>query len=223
MPTFSAFGLHIHSEIDLKYLIPSKSSPEIFIKVGKVVLPKKIISRGAYYIIDDNSIYLFYKKIGRFHITKHQIIVDKEANATWGIVEEYLMNQAMASLLHLRGYLVLHGGGISKNGKGYIFLGHSGVGKSTVVKGLCARAFKFLTDDLVAMKKRDDQWWIMPGYPYGKLSEDMATYFGYPSSKDFVSGKTCVVYDQKVYANMECPLHKIFILNEGDVKPITPS
>jgi hypothetical protein len=81
---------------------------------------------------------------------------------------DYFLRCAFALLAFEAGGLILHAAGLVRHDHAYLFLGHSGSGKTTVAR-LSSSAL-VLNDDLVLLWPEEGRWW---GY---------ATPFGNPSS-----------------------------------------
>jgi hypothetical protein len=97
--------------------------------------------------------------------------------------------ELLAVLLLSRGRGVLiHACGINSDGKGYLFAGNSGQGKSTMAKQWKGRG-TILNDDRVAIRKKDGRYWIYGTPWHGEISA--------------VSPKGI-------------PLHKAFLLRHGE-------
>lgn len=99
----------------------------------------------------------------------------------------------MASVLS-QGYgLSIHACGVADQGRGYLFPGHSGAGKSTMGR-LWERHAVVLNDERLVLRERHGQLWIY-GTPYrGENSQ---------------------------YANAGVPLDKIFFLNQAAQNGVT--
>ncbi|TGV75989.1 serine kinase, partial [Mesorhizobium sp. M2D.F.Ca.ET.145.01.1.1] len=81
----------------------------------------------------------------------------------------------LARLLHQRGLLVLHASAIAVTGRGAIFMGDKGAGKSTTASALIRAGHDLLTDDVVALDLANpNQPMIVPGFPQIKLAADAA-------------------------------------------------
>ncbi len=75
-----------------------------------------------------------------------------------------------ASLLHLdSGGLLLHAAAVKVGGRGYLFLGNSGSGKSTILS-LTPQDSVF-GDETIIMRKRRDGYFMWPG-PYAHFNSD---------------------------------------------------
>jgi len=74
-----------------------------------------------------------------------------------------------AWLLADRGGIILHGSGLILKGKGYLFVGHSEAGKSTIVKMLHHYA-RILNDDRIIVRKKDGRFYLYGTPWHGELS-----------------------------------------------------
>jgi len=74
-----------------------------------------------------------------------------------------------AWLLADRGGIILHGSGIIFKEKGYLFVGHSDAGKTTLVKIFQDHA-KILNDDRVIVRKENDRFYLYGTPWHGELS-----------------------------------------------------
>ncbi|WP_402467051.1 hypothetical protein [Isoptericola aurantiacus] len=68
-----------------------------------------------------------------------------------------------ALLLTLRGRLVLHASAVEVDGAAIAFIGHSGMGKSTMAALMCADGARLLSDDVVPVDPADDVVTVPPG------------------------------------------------------------
>jgi hypothetical protein len=101
---------------------------------------------------------------------------------------EYCLRILYSYFVLLQGGIMIHGAGLSRNGKGYVFFGPSGVGKSTVSN--LSLDSKILNDDLtVILCSREGKWKIF------------STPFANP-------GQTTV--------NLSVPLQGIYLLKQSD-------
>jgi len=72
-------------------------------------------------------------------------------------------------LLAERNGVVIHGSGLVLNGKGYLFVGHSDAGKSTVVEIFNGRA-RILNDDRVIVRKEHGRFYLYGTPWHGEVS-----------------------------------------------------
>jgi hypothetical protein len=89
-------------------------------------------------------------------------------------IRTFLLNTAVTVALHLRGTPCLHASGIVVNGRGALFLGPSGTGKSTTAAALLAAGNELLTDDVAALDLGADEVRVQRGQPRLRLLADSA-------------------------------------------------
>ena len=101
----------------------------------------------------------------------------------------YPLNQVLWILLLSQGRgSLFHACGIDDDGKGYLFLGNSGDGKSTTAKLWFDQGMAVLNDDRIIVKEKDGKFWM----------------HGTPWHGDF-----------KVHSSRDLPIHKLFFLRHG--------
>lgn len=89
-----------------------------------------------------------------------------------------------ANWLASQGELLIHASGFSWNGRGYAFIGPSGVGKSTLVANLLGRAgLTVLAEDQLAVRLFGGKYWIY-GTPW-HLRPGLYSNLGVPLEKVF--------------------------------------
>jgi hypothetical protein len=101
----------------------------------------------------------------------------------------YPLNQVLWILLLSQGRgLLFHACGIDDDGKGYLFLGNSGDGKSTTAKLWFDQGITVLNDDRIIVREKDGEFWM----------------YGTPWHGDF-----------KEHSSHGLPIHKLFFLRHG--------
>jgi hypothetical protein len=144
MPLYAGFSLTIDSQFELP-LEPGIGSPDVKIHRGIVD------GRSSPATIADEV--AFPQQTGRFHIRGgREIVVDPLPGADAGVLTTLLLGRMMAYLLRQRGYLPLHASGVEIAGRGVLFLGETGAGKSTAAAALHTRGHRVLADDVSAVR-----------------------------------------------------------------------
>ena len=130
----------------------------------------------------------------------------------------------MGMILLQQNRVAIHGGGIVVDGKGCIFTGQKGAGKSTITTVLRKKGYKFIADDVCSINMGDVNT-ISPGFGYQKLCEDAMGKLGYniddyePFRGDLDVNKYIVpAFDE--FTKEEVPLEAIFELSVGDVEKV---
>lgn len=108
----------------------------------------------------------------------------------------YPLNQILMILLLSKGEgLLLHACGIDDKGKGYLFLGNSTHGKSTMASFWSQNRATVLNDDRVIVRDRGPSFWL----------------YGTPWHGDF-----------RAFSTRGLPVSKIFFLRHGETNAATP-
>jgi hypothetical protein len=94
-----------------------------------------------------------------------------------GCLENY-MRWTMADMAIQRGAFVLHSCGVVRDGRAYVFFGHSGAGKSTVA-GLSG-GDQILSDDLVLLGREADRWQASTTPFWGTFPQEAKAKGSYP-------------------------------------------
>jgi hypothetical protein len=95
--------------------------------------------------------------------------------ASYESLNTYLLGQVLSSSLLSLGVETLHATATVVDGGAVAFVGDCGLGKSTLGAAFLSRGFPILTDDLLALTPRGDQWFAEPGPPRLKLFPSVAT------------------------------------------------
>ena len=115
---YKAFGLKIHSEIELPELMSFKSKKsDLNIYLGKVDLDSlNVLNNGFSYKVTENAIYRFWDDIGKFEITKDTIIIENIIGVNKIRLRTFLLGTIFATFLRLKGLFVLHASSVNING-----------------------------------------------------------------------------------------------------------
>ena len=169
------FGMTIDSAIPFLNMAESHGTPDVTIKVG--IAPHEITDariKNIRYHAGPDEFLLRVDNVAIFYVTKgSEITIERHPKATDHEILLFLMGSAMGALLHQRNILPLHGSAIDMGGKGIIFVGPSGIGKSTTAAGFQKKAYPLLADDIcavTALNGVDPK--IIPGFSHLKLWSD---------------------------------------------------
>lgn len=224
---YTAFGLNISSEIKLPGMNENVNTDksDVGISLGEInpSVTNPVI-KGPNYVVNHENVYIWWEDIGKVKIKNgNQIIVDPlsdlEKSDKTNIIP-FLLGPVMSTLLHQRGFLVLHGSSVKVNNEAIAFLGYRGLGKSTTAIQLYKEGYSVLTDDILAIDFDDQGAPVLyPGYPHVRLSED-----SYKHIKDEISILTPIrTYAEKIfcdasrgYSQLPVKLKKIYILKKSD-------
>jgi hypothetical protein len=177
-----AFGLEIASELRLPELPESDATEhDVHIHLGNVPATlENPVKKGVRYQASPGAFLISMDRIASFLVTGgNDITVQIREGAREEDVRLFLLGSALGALLHQRKFLVIHGSAIEYKGKGLIFAGVSGVGKSTLVAGLVREGCRFISDDVCAVRFQGSSAPLLqPGYPQIKLWHDAIVRLG---------------------------------------------
>ncbi|UCI07730.1 serine kinase [Mesorhizobium sp. B1-1-8] len=174
---YKAYGLTISSEVALPELEPTPpSAPDIVIAVGPVDFPKAASEGATAFRFAPTRQYLSWQAVGTFRISDaSRIDVDPAPGVDDPLLAFPLLGPVMALALHQRGLLILHASAIAVGGKGAIFMGDKGAGKSTTAGAMIRAGHLLLSDDVVALDLSNPAGpMILPAFPQLKLAADAA-------------------------------------------------
>ena len=179
---YRAYGLTVASDVALPELEPAELEPaepaaaDILIAIGTIDMPKPSSEAATIFRFEPDRQYLAWHPVGSFLISNaSRIDIEPAPGVDDALLAFPLLGPVMALLLHQRGLLVLHASAIAVAGRGAIFMGDKGAGKSTTASALIRAGHHLLTDDVVALHlARPDAPMIVPGFPQIKLAADAA-------------------------------------------------
>lgn len=184
------YGLHVESEIKIDEVMVDTTGAggDVTIKYG--TLPEEVLElnkdRTDSEIIwsrRGNELCFRIPNVGDYYITPDSITVRPIAEPDNHDIITFLLGSAFGYLMAFRNMIAIHGGAITKNGKGIIVTGESGAGKSTVTNALRTKGYDFISDDVCALSDNGKKMHINLAYPQAKLCRDAALKLGYDLSE----------------------------------------
>ena len=124
---------------------------------------------------------------------KDQLKVSLDSNIRYQILNKKISNtdlsfklftHPMGLYLFQKGNFVLHSSAINIGGKGFIFMGLSGAGKSSVIGSLINHG-ELITEDISKINFDGDSAFISPSLPIIKLSKDIFNFQSFETVSDF--------------------------------------
>jgi len=95
----------------------------------------------------------------------------------------YLMGPVLGFVLRLRGVTCLHASAVAINDRAIALVGSSEAGKSTTAAAFAKCGYAVISDDVIALDCRGDQFLVQPGYPRLNLWPDsVRALFGSPDA-----------------------------------------
>ena len=182
--TYKAFGLEVLSDIPLPELIKSSEGnkpADINIKIDILTdIWSKLDRENGKFVVNDGMVMFLVPNMAIFCIKGgRDIIISPLEEADLDKIRLYILGTCMGVILLQRKILPLHGSAVNINGIAYGFIGHSGVGKSTLASAFISKGFQLLSDDVIAVDiSKDNIPFVMPSYPQQKLWQESLNEFG---------------------------------------------
>lgn len=227
MFSYVAYGLGIHSALELPELTPGSSPPDVVVRPGHVTVPPTTVpaSNGLLHTSGDEDC-LYWPDVGAF-LLRHgrEVTFDPRPGVTSGVLRLYLLGPVLGLLLHQRGLFILHASAIVLDGGVVAFLGHSGRGKSTTAAMLHARGGTVVADDALAVDLAAPGGpAALPGFPQLKLLPDAVTALGenpedLPRIHPGDDKRSRVV---SAVATTSRPLRRLYVLTDADALSLEP-
>lgn len=135
-----------------------------------------------------------------------------------------LFSHPMGLYLFQKENFVLHSSAINIGGKGFIFMGLSGAGKSSAVASLINHG-ELITEDISKINFDGDSAFISPSLPIIKLSKDIFNFHSFETIDDFViagdqRNRKGYVIKNFDHTNAPVKVSGCFILNGENSKEI---
>ena len=184
MNKYRIYGLKVLSEFKLNELGEINDDDfDVVIKKGEVKFDfqqSKKLFQDTYFVKNKNSFQLSVDGIADYEINNgNEILIDIKKNSDLNEFKIFLYGTCMTALLLQRKIICLHGAGIVRNDEANLFLGYSGIGKSTLTSYFVNQGYQFLGDDVLPLRFGDNRQ-VMIGYsvPTVKIWEDNLVNLG---------------------------------------------
>ena len=171
MLSYTAFGLGIESPVELP--LPPASSPhappDVTIHIGKTPPPPTPGDEDRSWRTTPGRFWLAADDVARFYVEDGRRIVIEPAGGNAQDIGLFLIESVLAAVLVQRGVAPLLAGAVAAGTGAVLFLGHSGIGKSSLVAAFAKRGYAILADDMVGVVVRDGCTVAQPSFPNMRL------------------------------------------------------
>ncbi len=179
---YQAYGLSIVSDFEIDAFQKANAPQE---DVNLLCIEKKEVDFEGF-SFEDDFVIREYTEIGFLYVIKdvvaflisENLIKVNPLNEDPRQWQSFLVGGAMSIALNKIGYFLLHGSAIESDNSAYLFLGFSGVGKSSVAAALEQRKYRIITDDVCPLSKIDNILYIIPGTQQARLLQDTVEELG---------------------------------------------
>ncbi|MGF1728819.1 hypothetical protein [Photobacterium kasasachensis] len=227
--TYHCFGLNIASELECPELFSDTLTEEANVTIRFGQVPEKLSNYKAFgvrYFAKPGKLLLTIDDVAKYLIINgNEIIVDPAPKANEDSIRLFLLGSALGALLQQRGMLVLHGSVVDIGDRCVTFVGHSGMGKSTLATAFSQRGYKLLSDDLCAIKfdNNNQTAMVYPGYPQTKLWQDALEQLNHDPEtlsriRPEISKRKLPIH--QVFSRQPKPLSHLFQLGSTDEKTV---
>lgn len=224
---YRVYGLNIESTIQVPELemIDSNSNIDVRMSYGQVNQEiKDLIEEGKCSKYSKQSMWFNIKDVAIYHIYNGDtIVIQPYEGASIKQIKLYILGSVMGMILLQKNIVAIHGGGIVMNGKGCVFTGPKGSGKSTITTALRKKGYKFISDDVCSIDS--NKLTINHGFGYQKLCEDTMDKFGYDVEqfeifRGDLNKNKYIVPAFNEFIKEDIKLDSIFELSVGDVNKV---
>lgn len=154
---YRAFGLVIASDQCITNLDRVEAQPHD-VEISRVSAGHRFDRSGvqntfANWQASPGCLSLRVEGVAEYHVRSgDRIEIKPEADASAEAISAYLMGSAFSALLQQRRMLTLHASAVMGPGGAILFVGRSGIGKSTTMTAMKAKGFDMVTDDVAAIE-----------------------------------------------------------------------
>ena len=188
---YRLYGLVISSD-DMLPGVPSAAQTEVDARIRSVAFQKTFPSPSNWFMkwhLPEGKLWLSFAKIDRGYLLRFNKLADffiknggKEIFCMSGhdipsdTIQHLLFDQVIPLVINLKGGEALHVSAVLTPKGVVAFAGRAGTGKSTVAGSLLNVGYSLLSDDCLALLKKDDGIYGVPAYPGLRLWGDARGY-----------------------------------------------
>lgn len=185
---YFAHGLKIASEVrfpEFSKILGNESEADLIIRFGSINPPKlkkdfKEFTCGITIKarVINNITYIYRHDLKLFAIKEgKEIIINPSSGLEDNFLRLHILGNAIPIALHQRRRLILHANAVNVEGGAVVFLGSSGIGKSTISLALHDKGYCLISDDVLSIEVKDYNITIFPSFPRIKLWPDVITEY----------------------------------------------
>ncbi len=153
MHRHKAFGLSIHSDIELSGFAPGDDGPpDVTIQKGNLRVRKSAADARYGDVVSGHIKEDEWDLDLLFHLNAGRVVTyDTLKPISEDLLRSFVQGALLAAALRQRHLLVLHGSAVSDGERAVAFLGNSGWGKSTLAEYFCQNGYELITDDVMVV------------------------------------------------------------------------
>lgn len=221
---YHAYGLILRSDHPIDSLLPVEAQKaDVTISRGIVADhfgPQIFTTSHANWRAAKDIFTLTIENVAQYLVRNgDEIWIEPSATANDDDINAFLISSAFAALLQQRRLLTLHASAIMTEHGSVLFVGTSGVGKSTTLAALADRGYAMVTDDIAALAVPDrGRAEIIPSFPVARLRSDALAKLG-KSPEDYFRLRSKVEKYVVPIAGFDAsakPVRQVFLLDIHD-------
>ncbi len=171
MFSYSAYGLHLRSELPLPNFLPGNDAFHVTVRLGRI--PGMVEEETDTVLIsnrNEGGILLSVKNLGGFLVRGgEEVIIQPALGAEEPLLCQFVSGPVLGILLSQRGVPVFHASSVALPEGAAIFLAPKGHGKSTLAAAFHLRGHPLIADDITALQYQEGGVRVFPGVPQLKL------------------------------------------------------
>ena len=179
---YAAFGLRFASPfpLPLQQLACTDAAPDVVVRLGELQSGPFIQGgRKRPWRITPTEFWLAVKGIARYHVAEGRRLVVQPIGGGVVDVGAFFVSSVCAAVLMQRGIVALHASAVATDAGAVLFMGGSGIGKSSLLTALLQRGHAMLADDVTGVVVRDGGAVALPAFPNLRLWTNMLDDLGW--------------------------------------------
>jgi hypothetical protein len=174
-----------------------------------------------------STAYIAFGTVGHFAVHADGLVeYDLVPEADESILGLVILGVVSASLLQLRGQLALHASAIDIAGRGVVFMGNKGAGKSTTAAAFIRAGHRLLADDVLPVQLDPAPPRLVPGFAQLKLSTAAMESIALPEATSTpIPGLTfhkSRLRFASAFSGQTVPAARFYVLQAGDRLQASP-
>jgi hypothetical protein len=225
---YSAYGLRIHSDLDLPEFSRCSDADISSIDVDVAFAPEspwiaEARALESSWNVDLKDARFWFSGVGAFQVTGgSKVLITPEPDIDHHLLRMYVEGMMMATLLYQRGFFVMHSSVVKVGRTCVAFLGHVGAGKSSTAAVLHSRGHAVVTDDNAAIDLASGLPHVTPAFPYLKVFPAIAASLGHAEESLTRMHRSQPKFAHQVtreFPLSPVPLDRIYVLTR-DASPV---
>ena len=223
-----AYDLLIESELELPELTPTPDIdgvPDLTISLAQAIPDLSVATlQEPAFQVSPTAFRLSIEGVAVYQVEAgRRIQVQPVAGADPAQVRLFLLGSVLGGLLYQRGLFPLHGSAVETPWGAMVFVGVSGVGKSTLAAHFHRQGYRLLSDDVCAITQdAQGKMQVLPAFPQVRLCGDALGRLGERQAATATArmdGDKYILPLGDGYCPVAVPLGAVHVLTDAEGKP----